>query len=105
MSIPLSTRLPLLVSAKIILLRDVIIRTILYAVFVVGRPDHLTQTERACAHEESAACHPSLRSSHGPGSFAPAPRLRLCLLLRGLRWLPPTARRTYARQIRGRVHR
>ena len=44
---PLSTRLPLLVVAKIILLGDVMIRTILYAVLVVGASDRRTHKEFA----------------------------------------------------------
>ena len=41
---PLSTRLTPLVAAKIILVGDVPIRTILYAVLMVGVSDRLTHT-------------------------------------------------------------
>jgi len=43
--------LPLLVAAKITRLGDVIIRTILYAVLVVGASDRLTHTRSFCAYE------------------------------------------------------
>jgi hypothetical protein len=46
--IPLSTRLPAPVAAKIILLGDVPIRTILYAVLVVGVTDRRTHTRSLC---------------------------------------------------------
>ena len=50
---PLSTRLTPLVAAKIILVGDVPIRTILYAVLMVGVSDRLTHTRSFCAYESA----------------------------------------------------
>ena len=47
-SCPLAPAWPLLLAAKIILLGDVVISTILYAVLVVGVSDRLTHTRSLC---------------------------------------------------------